>query len=300
MARGDVAKVEIDYLDPVQLAIAGYLARYREPTRTGYWYDLRDFFRWCEANKLHVFDTVKRAHIEVWARDMETRLALSSVKRRISTVAGFYKYANLDGFIMSNPAAYVRRPSIDNESTTLGLDRMELGGLLAVAAGANVMDHALICLLALMGLRVSEACGVHIQDLGQERGHRTLHIIGKGHKRATMAMPPRVFRAIDLAIGDRTEGPVLLSATGMPMTRDMAGRVVKRLCKKAGITKRISPHSLRHSAITAALDAGVPLRDVQIFARHADPRTTTRYDRARNNLDRSATYVITAFVVGGA
>ena len=300
MARGEVAKVEIDYLDPVQLAIAGFLARYGEPTRTGYFYDLRDFFRWCEQANLHVFETVKRAHIEVWARDMEARLARSTVKRRISTLAGFYKYANLDGFITHNPAAYVRRPSVDNESTTLGLDRMELGGLLAVAAGSNVMDHALICLLALMGMRVSEACSVHIQDLGQERGHRTVHIIGKGHKRATMAMPPRVFRAIDLAIGDRTEGPVLLSATGMPMTRDMAGRIVKRLCKKAGITKRISPHSLRHSAITAALDAGVPLRDVQIFARHADPRTTTRYDRARNNLDRSATYVITAFVVGGA
>lgn len=300
MARGEVAKVEIDYLDPVQLAIAGFLARYGEPTRTGYWYDLRDFFRWCEASGLHIFETVKRAHIEVWARDMETRLARSTVKRRISTVAGFYKYANLDGFITHNPAAYVRRPSIDNESTTLGLDRMELGGLLAVAAGANVMEHALICLLALMGLRVSEACGIHIEDLGQERGHRTIRILGKGHKRATMAMPPRVFRAIDLAIDNRTEGPVLLTNLGMPMTRDYAGRVVRRLCKKAGITKRISPHSLRHSAITAALDAGVPLRDVQIFARHADPRTTTRYDRARNNLDRSATYVITAFVVGGA
>ena len=67
-----------------------------------------------------------------------------------------------------------------------------------------------------------------------------------------------------------------------------------------GVTKHISPHSLRHSFITAALDAGVPLRDVQIAARHADPRTTTRYDRARNNLDRHASYIVTAFVSGGS
>ena len=158
------------------------------------------------------------------------------------------------------------------------------------------MEHALIVMLSMLGLRVSEACSVHIEDLGGERGHRTIRILGKGHKRATVPMPPPVFRAIDLAIGGRTEGPVLLSATGLPMTRDMAGRVVKRLCKKAGITKRISPHSLRHSYITAMLDAGVPLRDVQIAARHADPRTTTHYDRARNNLDRHGNYVVAAFL----
>ena len=299
MTRNALATVEVDYLDPVQLAIAGFLARYGEPTRTGYVYDLRDFFRWCEKAKLHLFK-VKRAHIEVWARDMETRLALSTVKRRISTVAGFYKFAHLDGYVTSNPAAYVRRPAIDNESTTNGLDRMEMGHLLAVAAGGTVMEHALIIMLGLLGFRVSEACSIHIEDLGRERGHRTIRVLGKGHKRATVPMPPPIFRAIDLAIGDRKEGNVLLSATGLPMTRDMAGRIVKRLCKKAGITKRISPHSLRHTYITAMLDAGVPLRDVQIAARHADPRTTTRYDRARNNLDRHGNYVVAAFLVGGA
>jgi integrase len=66
------------------------------------------------------------------------------------------------------------------------------------------------------------------------------------------------------------------------------------------ITKRISPHSLRRSFITAALDAGVPLRDVQEAASQADPRTTMRYDRARQSLDRHATYIVAAFVAGAA
>jgi integrase len=74
--------------------------------------------------------------------------------------------------------------------------------------------------------------------------------------------------------------------------------MVKRLVKRAGIDKRISPHSLRHSFITAALDPGVPLRDVQEAASHADPRTTMRYDRARSNLDRHATYILATFVAG--
>ena len=75
------------------------------------------------------------------------------------------------------------------------------------------------------------------------------------------------------------------------MNRHAATRIVTRLAKTAGVTKHISPHSLRHSFITAALDAGVPLRDVQIAARHADPRTTMRYDRARNQLDRHPNYI---------
>jgi Phage integrase family len=70
------------------------------------------------------------------------------------------------------------------------------------------------------------------------------------------------------------------------------------LVKRAGIDKRISSHSLRHSFITAALDAGVPLRDVPEAASHADPRTTMRYDGARRSLDRHATCIVSTFIAG--
>jgi integrase/recombinase XerD len=68
----------------------------------------------------------------------------------------------------------------------------------------------------------------------------------------------------------------------------------------AGITKAVTPHTLRHAFITAALDAGVPLRDVQEAASPADPRTTMRYDRARGSLDRHATYIVAAYIAGAA
>jgi integrase/recombinase XerD len=68
--------------------------------------------------------------------------------------------------------------------------------------------------------------------------------------------------------------------------------------RRAGIDKPISPHSLRHAAITAALDAGCSLRDVQDFARHADPRQTRRYDRARGALDRNPTYIVATYLAG--
>jgi integrase/recombinase XerD len=80
-----------------------------------------------------------------------------------------------------------------------------------------------------------------------------------------------------------------------------AARIVHRAAKKAGLGgKRISLHTLRHAFITAALDAGVPLRDVQEAASHADPRTTMRYDRARASLDRHATYIVAAYLAGAA
>ena len=109
-----------------------------------------------------------------------------------------------------------------------------------------------------------------------ERGYRTLVITRKGGKVVTMPLAPRTTRAIDLAIGERCEGPVFLAADGRRLDRHGAGPIVRRVARSAGITKNVGPHTLRHAFITAALDAGVPLRDVQEAASHADPRTPMR------------------------
>ena len=194
----------------------------------------------------------------------------------------------------------MRRPHVPEESQALGLDRMQLGALVSAARASSPDDAALIAMLGLLGLRISEACGADIADLGTQRGHRTLHIIGKGNKPALIPLPVPVARTLDLATAGRGDGPILRTRSGVRMDRYAASRVVARLAKRAGITHRVGCHSLRHSYITAALDAGVPLRDVQIAARHADPRTTTRYDRARGNLDRHANYIVAAFIAGAA
>jgi site-specific recombinase XerD len=113
-------------------------------------------------------------------------------------------------------------------------------------------------------------------------------------------LAPRTARAVDLAVGERSEGPIFRDDDGERLDRHAASRVVKRVARRAGITKRVGPHTLRHAFITAALDAGVPLRDVQEAASHADPRTTMRYDRARVSLDRHATYIVATFIAGAA
>ena len=199
-----------------------------------------------------------------------------------------------------SPAAHVRRPRLDYESHAIGLDRNELGALLVAAGLGTAAEHALISLLALNGLRVSEAAGANIEAIGLERGHRTLTITRKGGKPVTIPLAPRTARAIDLAIGERPEGPVFLAPDGRRLDRHGAARIVRRVARRAGIGKPVGPHTLRHAFITAALDAGVPLRDVQEAASHADPRTTMRYDRARASLDRHATYIVAAYLAGAA
>jgi integrase/recombinase XerD len=118
--------------DKAQLAVAGFLARYRGNTRAGYRTDLRCWFIWCAQHDLAVFDA-RRAHLELWARTMEEQQHLmpATVSRRLSTVAGFYRFAVIDGHLQHSPAEHVRRPKLDYESTTLGLDRMKLGAFLA-------------------------------------------------------------------------------------------------------------------------------------------------------------------------
>jgi integrase-like protein len=135
--------------------------------------------------------------------------------------------------------------------------RDELGALLVAAGLGPPLEHALISLLALNGLRVSEATGGDIEHLGPEHGHRTLTITRKGGKVVTIPLAPRTARAIGLAIGERTEGPVFLAADGSRLDQHAAGRIVRRTARRAGIAKLITPHTLRHAFITAAQGHGV-------------------------------------------
>ncbi|HEY2315687.1 MAG TPA: tyrosine-type recombinase/integrase [Streptosporangiaceae bacterium] len=115
----------------------------------------------------------------------------------------------------------------------------ELGALL-VAAGLGLPgEHALMSLLALNGLRVSEATGASIKALGVERGHRTLVITRKAGKVVTIPLAPRTARAIDLAIGERCEGAIFLAADGRRLDRHGAARIVRRIARRAGIGKTV-------------------------------------------------------------
>ena len=253
------------FTDAERLALAGFLAGYRGLTRDAYALDLRQFTSWCRARSLPLF-AVRRADIEGFARDLEARgRARATVTRRLCTIAGFYKYAVEEELLDHSPAAHVRRPRVDYESHATALDRNELGAMLVAAGLGAAAEHALISLLALNGLRVSEATGADIEHLGRGNG----------------------------VTGPSSSPPMAGGWTG---TAPGGSSAKLRAARESPSPSRPTRCGTR----SAALDAGVPLRDVQEAASHADPRTTIRYDRARGSLDRHATYVVAAYIAGAA
>jgi integrase/recombinase XerD len=211
---------------------------------------------WRQQHHLRLFQA-RRADIECFARDLEARgRARATITRRLCTIAGFYRYAVEEELLDHSPAAHVPRPRLDNESHATGLDRNELGALLVAAGLGPPAEHALISLLALNGLRVSEATGANIEAMGIERGHRTLVIIRKGGKVVTipLAAPDRA--------GDRPRHRRTLRRADLPgLGRPPAGPPWRRpdrppVARRAGITKAIGPHTLRHAFVSACLLSG--------------------------------------------
>jgi len=111
----------------------------------------------------------------------------------------------------------VARGSTTSRMPSVGLDRNEVGSLLAAAGLGAAYEHTLISLLSIGGRRISEALGADINALGIERGYRTLTVVRKGGKAGTILLAPRTARAVDLAIGERLDGPIF------PATRLVSG-----------------------------------------------------------------------------
>ena len=289
-------------MSTAQLAAVSYLARYSGQTHHLYASQLRRWFAWAESNELDPLIGIQRAHVELCIRQLgDSGLMDSSVSTMTHAVRGFFRCAHIDGLISSDPAVYARLPKVHlDESRTQGLDRLELIRFLQVAQTVTVYHGALAYLLGINALRASEAAAVRIEDYAETmRGHRVLHVIGKCNKPATMPITVPVLRVLEACRGERSAGPLILRPnSGNPVDRRDVYRMVTRISKVAAIPLHISPHSLGHAAITNALDAGVSLRDAQILARHADPRTTEHYDRARGSLDRHGVHFLTAYVAG--
>jgi integrase/recombinase XerD len=276
-----------------------FLARYRVPqTRASYGLSLRQWFRWCADHGIDPLEAT-RAQIEVFARELEaTGRKLATVANKLNALAGFYRYAVIDEVLERDPMLNVQRPRVERVSTTEGLTRTEFADVIRAVETMAPREHALVCLLGLNGLRVSETCALDISHLGYHKGQRTAHLTRKGGKTQTIPMSHRTAWAVSSAIGERLSGPVLLTRGGGRLERRDAARIVHRVARAAGITKRITPHSLRHTFVTMALDAGQAERDIAISTGHSDTRMVAYYDRGRDNISRNSTHAVAAWIEG--
>jgi integrase/recombinase XerD len=253
----DLTSVPSDYPEPftgqLRVAVAAYLARFTGSSRTHTASDLRCYLSWCTERSLDPL-AARRPHLELYIRWMqETRhFKPSTVSRRFSVAAGFYRTCVIDGLLDHSPAEHVRRPAVPAESPTLGFTHLQFEGLLTAAhESQDPCDFALVAMLGLLGLRIFEATGADITDLGEEHDHRVLRVCGKGTKVVLIPLPPAVARAIDQATGTRTGGPILLNSRATRMDRHAATRRLRRLAATAGIrAARAHPHMLRHTFVT--------------------------------------------------
>lgn len=286
-------------MDPLQLATMGFLARYKGRTLEAYTLDLRSYFGWCATHGLAPLQAT-RPHLELFIRWMEqVPYSSATINRRFNTVALFYKYALRDDIIAKDPAAYIDRPKIDTDGQRRTfLAPLQHGIFMAAAKEHGEMAHALACLLGMRGLRISAACGLNIEDVHQQQGYDVITYIAKGGKLTTQALPVAAMRAVRAAIGERLDGPLLLNQRGRRMDRAAATRLIQKICRAANVDDDITPHSLRRSFITTGLASGIPARDMQLAAGHAQINTTMLYDRRTHSHDRDAVHRVSGYLAG--
>ncbi len=228
------------------------------------------------------------------------RYAPATVARKLSAVRAFYTYLTERRVIPGSPAAGVKGPRLRREPRGRAITDEQVRRLLETAAARGPETEAMVCLLALNGLRVSELCAADIEHLRREPGGgHSIVVRGKGGKEVEVALNDRTERAVLQTVGARTQGPIFRRQDGrrlragsaaprVPYNRQAVYRLLGELAEQAGMVgdddgqvDGLSPHKLRHTFVTMLLDRGVPLVAVQDAARHSSSDTTRLYDRAR-------------------
>jgi integrase/recombinase XerD len=220
-------------------------------------------------------------------RPTDPGLAPTSLRRRAAAIRGFYRFAFGEGLIDLDVAAHVdlpRMPRLLPETLSVA----EVERLLAAAAAAGERDRALLELLYAAGLRISEAIRLDLEDVSLDGAF--VRVIGKGDRERLVPIGEVAIEALRgwldgprrlLVAAHHVEpirgGPVFVGERGGRIARQQAWATVKRAAAAAGLSERVSPHTLRHSFATHLLEGGADLRIVQELLGHASISTTQLY-----------------------
>lgn len=287
-------------LGPLHRTAVGFLARYtNSSTYDLYKRYLGDFFTWCAQNQIDPL-AAERTHIELYVRHLvKAGYATGSVCAAMSPVRGFYKLAAFDDVVRKDPCTMVRLPKVAYTPEPL-FDRDDIRRLVRAGRDLSVRHHALVLVLATMGMRVSEVCAIDVPDIyNTEQGYRVVRYVGKGNKPSWVVIPYQVIGVLEQLADDRREGPLFTNLDGdTRMTRSGAYGLLSTVAKHAGFAKgRVHPHLLKKAAITLLLDMGVDLPKVQEFGHHEDPAVTLRvYNLNKQNFGESASHLVAARV----
>jgi site-specific recombinase XerD len=241
----------------------------------------------------------RRAHIELWQRGLEQHgYALRTIALKLTAVASFYRYCEQEELVVRTPMACVRRPRVERLSPRGALSRGQVHDLLAAAQRLGPHPYGLCCVLALNGLRIGEATGLDVDDLDYDGLFPILRFTRKGARAGVAVLARPTEAAITACIAERTSGPLFLNRAGQRMDQRGAQRILDRaVANLRGRHPRVTPHVLRHSWTTLAIDAGVPHDQIQHDGGWSDARMVSYYTHGRDQALRATTHSVAAYVL---
>lgn len=296
-------------------------------TKRAYERDLKEFHFYLK--KAHLYDSwqlLGPAEIAAYRDDLISRnFAKATVTRKLAVLKSFYSWTIAQGYMQRNPADTVRSFPQSQDSTTGFLTEEQVYQLLSyldrldtVSRLSNHLARIGITLLLMLGVRRSEACQLRFEDIVLMGDIWTLRVQGKGGRDRNLPIAPLLVEALEdwfrrrhpeecPPVGfvespaswldflkRRSKEPILISTMATHFTKPLSdselARIVRKHCLKAGIPFRVSPHMLRSTAITHALDQGATHRGVQQMAGWTSPLMISRYDKKRMDPKYSAVH----------
>ncbi len=255
-------------------------------TREAYGADLLSFCSFLNKIKVKSFNDVTRQHIlDYLMAEKERGLGLNSISRRLVAIKMFFRYMQRENMLAKNITDVMDSPHLWRVLPGV-LSVAEVDRLLNVPAENDriaVRDKAMLELMYATGLRVSEVAGLQLHDIHFDDGY--VRCIGKGMKERVIPFGDKAHDSLRRYINevrdsfkkDPYEQTVFLTYRGTPFSRKGIWKNIKKYALKAGITKNVSPHTLRHSFASHLLANGAPLRVIQEMLGHSDISTTQIY-----------------------
>ena len=258
--------------------------------------DLRRFAGWAGARGRRDPQAVTAPDVRTFVYALkDLGLATATIRRQISALRAYYRFLVGEGHAVRDPTERIETPKGWRTLPTV-LSVPEIERLIAAPAGEGPLplrDRALLELGYATGARVSELVGLSLQDLLYEDG--LVRVLGKGSKQRLVPLGRRALGQVALYVREsraaldrgRGRGRLFLNARGTPLSRVGAWGIIRQAAARAGLTKRVTPHTLRHTFATHLLEGGADLRAVQEMLGHADLSTTQLYTHVDRDYLRS-------------
>lgn len=291
-----------------RLANGFYHKSVSDETRRAYRRAVQSFFQFTR-DLAPAFVTAE--HVLAWRDHLRAqKKRAATIAFNLSVVRSFFEYLKAGGYVLLNPAStkLVPPPEVPSEPAGRALAPKEVRYLLSApdrSKPEGARDYALLLLMLRLGVRVSEACSLRVSSIKWSHGRWTVKFKVKGGRERTLPLPTEVKKAIDEYIkldggrrkslhSDAADSFLFQPQTNyrtLVFDKGLSTRavwnIVARWANYSGVGK-LSPHDLRRTVITKALDQGLSYRQVQMMSGHKDPKTVMRYDHGRENLEQNA------------